>query len=342
MRAEASVQILSRAGNVQGSLDAFASKGTVTGSLKSSPTKTLALTVVDPHGRVQWLPDSPSESGVYAGRQLRVILEINGRRDAIFTGPILDARRRNSDFDLACVGREHHGLGRFTSQHGVTVGPPMNTGQAITAVLATGELAGHSVVCGVPLREPVTLEPFGESWRVAEDIADRANRQLYFDGWGRLRIRRWPRTATHTFRTGPTGNIKGEPPEFGYRSDFANHVVIISPDPCGGDPVIAEAIATGDYAPSRIGRMFHVEEIEGLDQAAANERAGDLLDGFTMRESTASFQAVPEALELGDVARVVDLNGAALRMRAEDVTWQLPASGPMSVGSIRRGPLGRH
>lgn len=339
------MRILDRHGKAKGTLRRFQVRGTVTGNLNSAPGRTLALTVVDPEGHVRWLPDSPSDAGLYGGRQLQVVADMgNGVRNAIFTGPIWDAERKGAEFQVRCKGREMLGLDPFLSETGYTAPIGERAGDAITHLFdTTPGLAQFSIEHRKELKEPVTLERFGEAWRSAEEVATQLNLQLYFDGWGELRIRKWPKAPAHVFKTGPKGTIKDDFPAIIYSSEFHNRIVIQSPDPCGGPPVEAIATSTGDLRPEKVGLRIHVEEIEGLTQEAAQEHADEMLVQHERRARGATFQAVPDpTVELGNALRVNDPYGDVMKVRLESFSFQLPIGEPMSIGTIRRGPLGRN
>ena len=205
-------------------------------------TRSLTVTFLDRRRTLDFDSDSPANGALYANRMLRVAYEV--RVDAfgdwvnvpIFTGPVIKLDRTDDEVTVECQGKELLALAQAWRPMTIKKGTPKV--DAIRRLLR--ERAGESRFdlpdMAEKLPKRVTIGRESQPWLVARKIAESMDRQLFYDGRGVCRMRRYPGNAGYTFNDGDGGDVLTAPQVAFSMDEVANAVWVKGGKPKHGKP----------------------------------------------------------------------------------------------------------
>jgi hypothetical protein len=360
------MRVLVQSTALDGSFDADLSDklldGQVDVDISGDVTRTASLTLLDPNGSLDFDSDSPADAALFLDRMIRIWVGIrvdygHGNGDEwqdipVFTGPITSLSRDGSTVDIECQGKEALCMG--------AVWRPMtlkkNTGKVAAIRTILKERAGETRFDLPSLRarlpNAISLGREAVPWTRARQIArSLGNHQLFYDGRGVCRLRRWPHRPALTFHA---DTLLSEP-QVSYAQDSTINAIFIK----GGVPkgkrrrLTAEVFPTYRHplSPARLGRngvpRFLMESVENphiRTVAAATHLARTRLRHGLAQAIDASFDVLPcYLLEPGDLVRAVPPSGSPVTVTAHTFSLPLTAGAPMTVGYLRNvSPRRRH
>lgn len=313
-------------------------------------TRSMTATFHDPDRQLSFDSDSPADGALYADRMLRVwyaVREPGGRwlETPIFTGPIVSYSRDGSIVSVECQGKERLALGATWA------GDHHKKGKGKREVIrdclhAEGERHFAFEKVKGKLAEGLTVPPDQQPWKFAQRIARSEGMQLFYDGFGRCRLRHPPKHVAWTFRTGDGGTIV-TPPRITYDvANLKNAVRVTGKKPKGQREKVkhsAVAPAAHPFSPRHEGRgrplPYLAEFIDdpSIDtEAEARKVANRQLDKLLVQQVTveADTLVVPQ-LEESDMVRYrTDDFEAKVRLRR--FTIPLTAAENMTAGYNRK------
>jgi hypothetical protein len=336
-------------------------------------TRSLTLTFLDRRRAMDFDSDSPSNGALYANRMLRVAYEV--RVDAlgdwvnvpVFTGPITKLDRTGDEVTVECQGKELLALSQAWEP--MTVKKGVNKVDAIRRILRerAGETRFDFPDLAAKLPKAVSLGRDSQPWLVAQKIADSLNRQLFYDGRGVCRMRRFPGNTTYTFTDGPRGDVMS-PPQVVFSIDEVANTVWVKggkpkakkskdePQPQDDDKKEKErgvrhaetAPRSHPLSPWRLGRngepryLLHVVENDAIrNEKEAREVAQRVLRRKLRQLVEVTFDSLPTPhLEPEDLLRInTDHVGQVVRLGQMSIP--LRHDGTQSVGYLRHVSLTR-
>jgi hypothetical protein len=354
-RIQCRIDILDRNEQLRGSLNAPILQGAVqVDSSADRTTRQLELVVADPNQRVQFAPGSATEAGIFANDFLRAWYEVYvtslGRwiKVPVFTGPITDTARDGNEVNVMAEGKEVLALDpcfAFRPDHVVK-------GTRITsAIRQIMDPAGETryrlpELPDLRLRKRLNVGRQSERWRIAQRLARDIDRQLYYDGMGRLTLRRLASTPQFKFLEGNNSIYASKPLIDFDISDVRNVVVVSGPfqdKPGRNPPVIAYAPAAHPLSAQSLSRngqpRYMVEFIEA--QHAKSRVEATHLARRTLKDRLSAaveleFECWPIPIfeERDSVAARID--GVHYGFRLRQFTIPLRADASMTVGTLKR------
>lgn len=352
------VELMNASEQVQSELTTGAVAGLLGGQVDVDTTaedadRRLAISILDPEGKLT-LDPTPSDYGVFAGTFLRV-----SRGDwvdalggyvwcAVFCGPVAAFTRDHPEVAITGVGKEALALDPYVTLSAITIPRGTLVTEAIKRVMhTTGETRYRFPALRTRLGRRLSVPRLSQPWRVAQKLAGTADRQLFYDGSGYLRMRAHPVDPVFTFQSGDRSILLTEPALAYDFTQFRNAV-----DLTGGKPAkhktrlhILETVARGHpLSPGALARngvpvyavtVIDDEQILRRGRAEAIARRNLSASLTVATDPTGStFDTLPVPhLEPGDVVRVATDHGyISLRMRI----WTIPlTSDSMPVGIKR-------
>lgn len=329
--------------------------GQVDFDASARPDRSLQLTFADDDRRFRFVPSGAHDATLFADNFLRVERRIRVRSlerwidVPLFTGPIISCSRDGREVRVQAVGKEALGLEpalAWTSRPSA-FGKGTRVVDAIREIMrATGERRFDLPNLTARLGERVSLSKSSQPWRVCRRLAAQANRQLYYDGEGRLRMRPWPTTTAWTFKKSEDegGNVTTRPRSEFLISEVRNVIEVLGPEPEGKEPRLRVVVMPprghplSPWSLARNGQpRFLVETVElGAKKPETLRKAGERLLRDRLEAAVhVEFDAWPAYhLEPGDrAALVVDDERTVFRLRQ----YSMPLGGEaMTVGYHKR------
>jgi YD repeat-containing protein len=217
--------------------------GAVDVNMASDPHRTLSLTILDPRHTPAWLPDGPSDFHVFANNfvSVRYGVWVEDLSDGpgwvdvpVFWGPITGLSQDGNEVNLTAGGKEILGLDPHLLWNTMELHKGRRRIAAIRDVLEEiGETRFDLPDLGAKLGKPLSLNRHAQVWRVAKAIAGGEDWQLYYDGRGRARVRKWPQNRVYTWRAGDGGTLLSKPNVAYDISAVRNLVEVLGPEPKG-------------------------------------------------------------------------------------------------------------
>lgn len=368
------VQVLDRDEQPIESLRPRILSGSVDVDVDAAPSRSGEITFVDHLGVFDFAPSSPAEAGAFADTFLAITKEIYVDELStwavcpVLRGPITAISRRGPIVSCVIEGKEILGLEPAVvwQDDAKILGRNLKVIEAIRRLLrGQGErLFGFPETPTRTLRERITLDRMAEPWKVARRLAHGIDRQLFYDGEGRARIRSVPADRVYAFVYAvPTKpNAAAIPnaltrPELTFDLAETRNVVDVlgaRPEGKGKRRPRHVAIATGPLSPSALQRngepRWLVERIE-LDEAkrdaVVRSRARRELSRLARVDVAVEFEALaaPHLEERDPVALWYD--GRWITFELRRFTIPLRAGESMSIGFNKRpaprgGDRGHH
>jgi hypothetical protein len=320
-------------------------------------TRQATLSLLDPQRKLALAPNGGGEYGLFAGDMVRVwrgdyIPTLGMVWCPVFTGPVTNYSSTWPEVSVQAVGKEalgldpHLTLGTITIRHGTLLT------SAIKRVLApTGEAAYSFPALTHRLAHKLSLPRLSEPWVHAQHLARTANRQLYYDGRGRLVLRQHSSSPLFTFHDGDGGTLLGAPSSGYDFTSFRNTVDVV-----GGKPKkakqsvhVLETVAGGNplspVALARHGQAQHLTTSINDSQLLRTAKA-EALAKTTLRSalllatdpSGSQFDTLPVPhLEERDRVRISLADGSTSLMELQRWTIPLTAdSMPVGIHRILR------
>ena len=325
--------------------------GQVNVDSKAAVTRSCTITFHDVDRQLDFDSNSPADGALYADRMLRVWYGVRKPGGEwidvpIFTGPVVGLTRDGELVQVECQGKESLSLG--ASWRTKTYKKHQRKTAVIRAVMeAEGERHFDFEGFKGDLPGDRSLTPQKSSWEFAQKIAQSmGGAQLFYDGFGRLRLRRDPRRSVWTFRDGDGGTLQTVPHVTFSTAEVRNAVRVVGKKPKGHTrKVRATAVAPAGHplSPKRLGRngegRYLAEFIEDASigseaearRVAKSKLAKALAEVVTVE---ADAHVVPH-LEEDDPVRFAT---RAFSMSAPLSKFTIPLvhSEPMAVGYHRR------
>lgn len=316
-------------------------------------SRTLTMTFLDPDHRLNFDSESPGDGALYADRKLRVYYSIRvddlGRwvTTVPFTGPVVSFRRSGAVVDVTAHSEERLALGDLWEP--LTIKKGTKKVDAIRLIMErTGEKRFELPSLASRLPKTRSLDRFASPWSHAQRIARSLDRQLFYDGRGRLILRKLPGTPVFTFNTGRGGEVLGDATVSHSLGNFANLVLVIGAKPKGAKQrVRAQAVAPRQHplSPWRLGRndrpRYVVERIDDdtvRSEKEAQQRAERILEDRLRSVVDVQFDSLPiPHLDPGDLCRLKTSEGTVtFRLRTFSIPLGTDGDPVMPVGYIKR------
>jgi hypothetical protein len=189
------VQLCDLDGNHKKDLAPYFMDGQVNVDATAQITRSLDMSLIDPLGRLDLEPDSPSPTSVFIADLVRVWIVLREPvlgdvyEVPVFTGPIDAVTRSDMFLDVKCVGKEKLALDN------VWVGKTFHKNQKKTDVIKRilRDLVGEKNISipnrGAKLSKDLKITQDENPWEVASRLAASMNCQLFYDGRGVAKMR---------------------------------------------------------------------------------------------------------------------------------------------------------
>lgn len=318
----------------------------------------LHLRLVDRAGRLEIERDHPSRAAIWPDRFVAVklgtfVADLDRWVDCpVFWGPITSGRREGPVVEIEALGKDVLGLAPHLLWKNITVEKSTEVTEAIRKLMrAKGERRFDFPELDKRLNKERSYGRQAEAMKSSRKLARSINRQLFYDGRGRLRLRRAPERVSFTFRGGEGGTLL-TPPAVSYDFAEARNVVEV----LGAKPEKAKervrAVASAPrhhplskWAMARNDEPRPMVEVVENDAIKRRERAEEVAERTLDNRLRASISVELEALvrpdleELDVVACSYDGERYEFPMRS----WTLPLPvAPMAVGFNRRVGFNRN
>jgi hypothetical protein len=258
--------------------------------------------------------------------------------------------RHGSEVDIEGLGKETLGV------EPALLWEPQNfrKGAAIVTTIrqlmaAQGEARFDLPELSAGLVANLSVKRHDEPWLEAKKLAHSINRQIFYDGAGRLRMRAYPQNPLYTFHAGgSTGSLLANARVVYDVPSTRNTVEVLGPEPRGPNKRVRAVAYAPNYHPlspwslSRNGEprwLVDVVELTDAKRAADAQAVADRrLDEWLTKSTQVSFDCLP-ITHLEEMDRVTlwdDTTGEWLDFYMGQFTIPLTSNGSMSVGALTR------
>ena len=342
------------------SIDNRLLSGEVTVDGTADVSRSMSVTLLDPAHRLRLDSDAPDEGALYADRMLRAtyLVRVGGEwvDVPVFTGPITKLDRDEATVSVECQGKEV--LAQQAAWTPMTLDKGLGKIDAIRRIMR--ERAGESKFDfpegKARLPSNVSLGREDIPWEFAQKIARGMDKQLFYDGRGRLRLRNLPDRVSFTFNERVITSVPqvsfdmsearnavrvvGRNLHEGKETGKGDNVEQIPTEQTGG---VAVAERSHPLSPHRLGRNGtprYIAEFIVDDTIRSNKEAVKVAER-TLRDRLrqaveVSMDVLPVPhLEPGDTIGVSygDIEATA---RLQQFGFSLTSDGSMSIGYTRR------
>jgi hypothetical protein len=339
----------------------FVVDGSVSVDFSAGITRKLDLTVVDKHRKLQLDPDSAAAS-IWPDTFVRVrygvfVEDLGDGPDwvdvPVFHGLVTHFTRTEHEVTLEGMGKEILALDPYLTPRSVQLQKGERLAKAVRALLdGQGETKYRGFAhTKAKLHHDQHVPRWSEAWKVARHLARVDDMQLFYDGRGRVTLRKLhrPHQTQFQFRDGEGGTMLTLPTLSADLTTFKNVVIARGPRPHGSKKAARRLIwratvpAAHPLSPQSLARngvervavevmdLPQAKRIDKVRTAAENELERQLL---LARE--VSFESLPVPhLEEHDAVRTSAGDLDAVHFLK---TWSLPltAGGTMSVSYVKR------
>lgn len=323
-------------------------------------SRSATLTFLDPERQLAFDSNSPADGALYADRMLRVWYDV--RRPGgqwigtpVITGPLVKFVRNGATVDVEVHSKERLAMGAaWRTKTYKKNTPKRDVIEDVMRKEGERDFALDNITAKMPADK--SLVPETVPWAFVRDVARSSGLDLYYDGMGRLRLRRSPESSVWTFKSGDGGTVMTQPKVTFDIGSLKNAVRVVGKKPAGAKTKVrATAVAPSGHplSPFRLGRNGEGRYLaEFIDDASigstaeAKRVAQQRLAALLLMLVTVEFDSlVVPHLDLGDVA-TLRTDDFTLTFRLTRFTIPLTASGTMAVGynkQVRRpaAPKGR-
>jgi hypothetical protein len=176
--------------NHKKNLTPYFSEGQVTVDADADVTRELDLTLFDPAGKVRLEPDDPSETGIFIADMISVIYVVQDPKTddwfeiPVFCGPVDSVERDDVEVSVKCVGKESLGLTNLWNARHFREGQEKTwvIKQILTDLMGETKLQIPNKAAKLPHDQKLSQDDM--PWKVAKNIANSMNMQLFYDGRG--------------------------------------------------------------------------------------------------------------------------------------------------------------
>jgi hypothetical protein len=321
---------------------------------KDQPTRSATVTILDPKRKLHLEPDNAADWGIFAGDMLRIwrgdyVDELGGWAWCpVITGPISGFTRDHPECTITVVGKEALALDPYVTLSAVTANRGTRFTTAIKRVLEyTGERRYQFPELGSTLTHHLNVPRLSQGWVVAQHLADVADRQLFYDGRGYLRLRAQSINPIYTFKTGGGGALLQAPAltydftSFRNTADIsggkpkkAKHKVHVIETVSPPNPLSPGALARNDAPKHAVIAIDNAQILRTAKAVELGKRAigGSLVLSTDPSQSTFDSLPIPHLEEFDLVTVATDQGHIQIRMKQ----WTVPLdSDSMPVG-VRR------
>lgn len=358
--------------------DSLIVSGSVDIDTDAQQSRRLRLEVLDEAGGLPFDPNSSASGAIFAHRMIRVrrgiyVPAIGDWVDTpVFWGPISAVERQGVLVSLEAVGKEAlvqipHVAWKLETRTFKAGADVVATIQSILEQM--GETRFDFPALEKELPRPVSVGRHNEPWTVVKRLAASLNRQLFYDGDGRAKLRMHPENPAWTFHDGIDGTIATWPRTTYSLEQVRNVVEVLGPKPDGKTykriRAVAVAAPSNALSPGALARSgvprFLLDDTTSVDvrmsapekdakaeekeryrevlvrkQEEAEEIAKRRLRELLRTQVATTFDALPVPdLEEGDVVSIRWDGGHATAHIAQ-MTIPLAARDLMSVGYLKR------
>lgn len=217
--------------------------GSVQVDMSQAPHRTLELVILEPRRAPAWLPEGPGEAAVFADNFVSVQygLWVDDLEDGpgwvdvpVFWGPMTGVSQDGDQVTIQAHGKELLGLEPHYLMRTMNIPKGQRRTLAIRRVMmAQGERRFDLPELAAKVNKKLSLNRHAQPFRVVKAVGAGEDWQVFFDGRGRLRARRWPQNRLYTFKGGPDGGMISKP-SIAYDVTAArNTVEVMGPEPKG-------------------------------------------------------------------------------------------------------------
>lgn len=328
--------------------------GYITVDATAKVTRSLQLELLDPDGRFVLDPTSPGRAALFADNFVQIHYEVSVDREWIscpaFRGPITKLDINGPRVTVEAQGKERLALDPHLLWRTKTYRKGADVIEVIRDLLERiGEERFNLDSTSGKLPKDLTVTRHDEAWLEAKKLAEGIDRQLFYDGRGRVRLRKRPKRVGFTFfgvEDGDRPSIVLTRPQLGYDFNFVNTVEVLGPKPTGkkrrvrGLAQLRPGHQLSSTSLARNGvKLFVVHRLENSKvkrSTAATAIAERILEDKARVGVEVSFEALPiPFLEENDLIRVVTDEGTH-QFRLQRFVLPLSVSAGMQVGVARR------
>lgn len=264
----------------------------------------------------------------------------------VFTGPITQTSR-SSDGTVQIEASGKQSLATGPTEQPRSFAKGLNRVNVIRVILS--ELAGETrfkLPKGWTARtaKRISMGRQSSAWSHATILARSMKAQLYYDGWGNVRLRKVPVRPSFTFRDGDGGMVLSAPVVTDSSDDLVNRAEVTGAIPKGKKkPLkgIAQLPPWHRYSPQMLRRggrnKFYIEFVEDdslRTQKEVDAAAERIIKRVQVAEAEVSFEALPMPLmEEGDII-VVDADGAHVTAPMSKMSLPLGHDGVSTIGYL--------
>jgi hypothetical protein len=321
----------------------------------SGPVRTLDIVTMRPDKDQVWLPSSPGDEVAWVGNFISAkygvfvedLSDGPGWVDIpVFWGPITEIDQDGAQFEIKASGKEVLGMDPCLLWDTINVSKGTQRTNAIRKLFdSIGENRYHLPESSDRMAWNMSYNRYSQPWLDASKIAHDGNMQLFYDGYGRLHLRDWPKNRVWTFKDGANGSVLSRPTITYDVSQTRNLIEVMGGTPKGSKTqirAVAKAAASSPLSGQNLGRngqprwMVYTETGNRTKQADAQQRADDLLFQYLQAAVTPTFDClVIPHLEEGDTV-AVEMDGNHFQFKLTQFTIPLTSDTNMTVGSNRR------
>ena len=217
--------------------------GQVNVDMSQDPNRTLEVTILEPRRAPAWLPSGPADYHVFADNFIsaQYLVWVRDLSDGpgwvhvpVFWGPIVGLSQDGVEVTVQGAGKEVLGLEPCLLWRSME----LHKGRRRTAVIrdvlaANGETRFDLPDLAPKLNKKMSLNRHAQPWNIATAIAGGADWQLFYDGRGRAKARRWPQNRAYTWKDDATSTILNRPTISYDVTGVRNVVEVLGPEPKG-------------------------------------------------------------------------------------------------------------
>lgn len=319
-------------------------------------TRQLQVSLLDRDHRMEFDGESPASGALFADRFISVEYGILGPHLGrwhdveTFWGPVTGFKRAGAQVDLTCMGKEH--LLREMLWENITKQRGTKKVNVIRSLARSmGERRFDLPDLGAKIGERVSYGRRQQAWGPMKQMAKSMDRQLFYDGAGRLKLRRLPSQPVFTFRLGEAGLDGPRPmvlsdPDLTYDVASVRNTILVTATKKGSKKQLswtAKAARNHPLSPwslARNGEPRHLVEVVQLNRARSQREVRNVAQRTLRKRLQESLEAAFECLpvpflEEGDLV-ALETPDYHLTFRIRQMTLPLSAADSMSVGFLKR------
>lgn len=217
--------------------------GSVQVDMSNAPHRSLDLTILHPGRAPAWLPEGPGEASVFADNFISVrwgiwVEDLEEGEDwvdvPVFWGPITGLSQSADQVTINALGKEILGLEPHYLMRTLKVPKGQRRTLAMRRIMmAQGERRFDLPELPAKVNKKMSLNRHAQPFRVAKAIGAGEDWQVFYDGRGRFKARRWPENRIFLFKGGTDGCLTTKPSISYDVTAVRNVVEVMGPEPKG-------------------------------------------------------------------------------------------------------------